>query len=258
MGTAKFNWARKTSPIIVWNESLFRAMSGPASEKGKAVANVLENAADFALAKHIDVWAQAFWTGAPASQTSDPWSTVAGVTEALGSITNTYGNVDRGVAANAQWVPQLVTDARAANLANLVDEANLTLNCGIVGDGVNVILTTPALYRTFKAEVRAKGQTVMVNGMPEMGEYGFKQEVLKFDNTYVMYDPLCPTGYVAGLNLETWKVILGSKQNFSVGKFINLPDYAEGAKDAHQAIIDTRMILCCENPKVNCLWTSVS
>jgi hypothetical protein len=259
LGTAKFNWVRKTTPIIVWNESLFRAMeTGVSGAKGKAVANVLETAADAALNKHIDAWATAFWTGTPASQSSDPWSDVSGLTDALGSTTNTYGNVDRSVAANAQWVPQLVTSARSAILSEIIDEANLTLNCGIVGRGVDVILTTPALYRQFKAEARAKGQTVMVNGMPEMGEYGFKQECLRFDNSYVMFDPLCPAGYVACLNLETWKVILGSKQNFSVGKFVNLPDYSEGAKDAHQAIIDTRMIVSCDNPKVNCLFTNVS
>jgi hypothetical protein len=263
LGTAKFNWCRKATPILVWKESLFRAERNAASgTKGKAVANVVATASDFALNKHLDAWAAAFWTGTPASQSSDPWSDVSGLTDALGSTTNTYGNVDRSVAANAQWVPQLVSSARAAKLSSIIDEANLTLNCGIVGNGIDVVLTTPALYRTFKDEVRAKGATIMADGLPQMGEYGFKKECLKFDNTYVMYDPLCPAGYVACLNLETWTVIMGASEKgrngFQVGKFVDLSEYAEGAKDALQSMVDTRMIVACENPRVNALFTSVS
>lgn len=261
IGTAKFGWCRKTEPILVWKTTLDRAMgSGPAglNNKGKAVANVLEVASDQCVNNLIDAWALAFWTSNPTNQSSDPWDNPAGVQYAIGNATNIYGNVDRSVAANSQWVPQVVSSARAAVLSSIVDEANLTLNCGIYGKGIDLILTTTSLYRTFKDECRSKGQTVLSDGLPEMGEFGFKQEMLKFDNTYVMYDPNCPASTVACFNLETWKLIMDGKKNFSPTEFIDLPKYAEGAKDAYQAYVDSQMILACEAPSVNAYFSNVS
>jgi hypothetical protein len=257
--SAKFNWARKTTPILVYNEALFRAQSSAGtgvSNQGKAIANVLQNATDFALNKHIDAWATALWTGAPAVQTADTWSDIAGVTSAL-SETNVYGNVDRAVAANALWKSNVVS-GQAADIAALIDYANYDKECAIVGNGIDLVLTTPALYKTFKAQVRAKGGQILHSGLPEMGQFGFKQECLQYDNTYIMYDPNCPSGNVACLNLSTWTVILGKDANFTTGEFIDLKKYSEGAKDAHQAYIDTRMIVACERPKVNVLFTSVA
>jgi hypothetical protein len=261
VGTAKFNWNRKVEPILVWNEALSRAMGGVGLGLGsrqKAVASLLEQAADEALNVHLDNWATAFWTGNPTNQASDPWDNVAGITQAIGSATNTYGNVDRGVVANSQWVPQVVTAQRSAVLSSLIDEANITEECGIVGKGIDLVLTGKALYRSFKDEVRAKGQVVMTNGMPEMAEYGAGQpEVLRFDNTLVMLDKNCPDNAVACLNLSTWKLIVHGEMNFTTTKFVNLKELGEGFKDAHQAFCETKLILACEAPSVNCYFSNV-
>jgi hypothetical protein len=262
VGTAKFCWTRKVEPILVWNEALARAMGGVGIGLGsrqKAVASLLEQAADEALNVHLDNWATSFWTGTPTNQASDPWDDAAGIQQAIGSATNTYGNVDRGVGANSAWVPQVVTAARSAVLSSLIDEANITEECGIVGNGIDLVLTGKSIFRTFKDECRNKGGQVFANGMPEMAEYGVGQpEVLKFDRTHVMLDKNCPDNAVACLNLSGWKLITHGDMNFKTTKFVDLKEFTEGAKDAHQAFIETKLILACEEPAVQCYFSNVS
>jgi hypothetical protein len=43
----------------------------------------------------------------------------------------------------------------------------------------------------------------MHNGLPNMGEIGFKRDIVCFDNsTYVVYDPECPSGHMACAQLR--------------------------------------------------------
>lgn len=268
-----FHWTNKTEPILVWNTTLNRAMTTAGTgldNRDKAIKNVLQNAADLALQNHIDKWATSFWSGSPTNQATDSWDDACGITVAL-SGTNTYGNVDRGVTGTTAWQSWVINITSPSNdpdgnsvaafsgdIATLIDTANLTYQCGIVGNGINLVLTTPSLYKGFKAQVRAKGGQVLFNGMPEMGQFGFKRECLQYDNTYIMYDPFCPSGDVAMLNLDTWLAILSKEHNFTVSEFIDLKKYAEAAKDAKQAYIETDMIFACNNPRVNLLYTNVT
>jgi hypothetical protein len=124
--------------------------------------------------------------------------------------------------------------------------------------GCDLVLTTPALFKAFKAQIRAKNQLVNSGDLPQMGKLGFKTDVLVYDNTFIMLDPNCPSGHVACLQLDTWDLLVDPEENFSVSPWIDLAKYKEDADDALAARINTRLILACRNPAANCLFTSVS
>ncbi len=260
LGTAEFRWTRITTPLLVWHESLDRAMNSAGTGVDKqdlAAKNVLINATESATNVHYTNWAQRFWSGSPTNQDADPWDNCSGILEAINDQ-NVYGRVDRSNPSNSTWQGHVIATPQAADVAQIIDNANYNQGLSVYGNGVNVLLTNTTLYQTFKAQVRARGGVVMLNGLPDIGAFGMKREILQYDNAFITWDPMCPANTVAALNLEYWKIIIHPKKNFLIDAFVDISRNSEGAKDALQSFIDTRLILACDEPGGQALYTNVS
>lgn len=257
---AKFNWTHLKTPILVWHEDKERAsQEGTKEGQGLSMAQMIDEATEVGLQDMVDTVQTQVWGGNPADQTADLWDQQCGVLQA-GETANVYGNVDRSVGAHAVWRGVKDTVWRAVDVAGLLDDINLTKGLKVVGNGVNLLLTTTAIFSQFKAQILASvgPSGVMADGLPEFAQMGVKKEVLRKDNCYVMYDPGCPANTVAGFDLTTWKFMANPRSNFRVGRFVDISENSEGAKDADQAFVHLRYMLTCDNPAVGAVkYTAV-
>ena len=121
------------------------------------------------------------------------------------------------------------------------------------------MITTKTLYLDFKAQVTASQQNIQIlsDGIPGMAAMGFKQEALKVDNAYVIYDSSCPANNVLCLNLESHNFRIKPGKNLTVSSFIDLSRYSEGAKEADQAFIETEFIYSIDNPYLQVKYTAI-
>ncbi len=262
-GTAGFSWVQMKTPIQIWNSSLDMAMKSGGGIDGRnlAIDRIIENATDMALQDLLKNLAYRLWNGMPSNQSATPWDDFIGIMGVVND-SNVYGGVDRSNPAAKNWRGKLVSSAVSADINTLLDFANYDTTVGqplaAYGEGVNLILTSAPLYRTFRAQARSRGGIAIKEAIPEMQWLGYKKEVLQVDNAYVMFDLNCPANTVAMLNLDSWKVIIDPRHNFQVEPFEDVGRYVTGGQDAMQAFIDLQAMVVCEAPAGQALFTNVS
>lgn len=256
---SQFNWVSAKTPILIWHEDKFRA-GQENTRDGQAIAmgQLIDEATQVGYQDLMDWLADAVWNGNPADQTADLWSAPLGIIQAL-SATNVYGGTDRADANNAVWRSQVDSTLKAVDISKIVNDANLTKKIRVQGNGINLVLTTTALYAQFKQQILSSGSggRLLDKGLPKMADMGMTGEVLQLDNVYVMYDPTCPANNVACFDLTPWMLNVHPAMNFKVDEFTALSKYAEGAKDADQAQCHLRFILSDDNPFLACLYTAI-
>jgi hypothetical protein len=252
---ASFAWADLTTPMLIWHEDKIRA-GQESTKEGQALAmgQLIDEATEVGMQEHIDEINSKTWTGNPSSQTAALWDQPLGINQAL-QAANVYANVDRAV--EATWRAQVDSTITSVDINRIVDDANLTKELRVKGNGANCIITTVALYQQFKAQVLNTGGVVLQNGLPEMAKIGVKKEVLQKDNVYIAYDSQAAANSVQVFDLTTWKFMVHPSRNFSVSKWTDLSDKGEGAKDADQAFIRTRLMLTCDNPFLNVKYSAI-
>ncbi|HVT79583.1 MAG TPA: hypothetical protein VHM90_02910 [Phycisphaerae bacterium] len=276
-GQAEFRKSRLATPIKVKHSALEEALNmGNSGSSDRAVKQLWRNATDAAMAKHISRHARELWFGGVVnptdsvdytfSQNVQPWPRKLGLLSAM-HTTNVYGRVNRaGLPAGSPWLSRRVTDAFAPDIFEVVDEANLPNDSSIqaasdsgVGDGyVSLVLCTRKQFRKYKRQARAQGHKYWPEGIPEMAELGFRREIIQVDNTYVTWDPLCPAGYAACLNLGTWAFATNDKWNFKTTDPASMCDNGQaGGEEADQAFVITESCLVNWSPYANVLFTNI-
>jgi hypothetical protein len=200
------------------------------------------------------------WYGSPASQTADIWSNQFGLLAAVddGSTTTNYAGIDRTMAAN-YWARAIVdTGAKNWGVADLVDDALLGKGLATKGGGIDCFLVPMALMQKFRRENNAIIQKVDNDDrIREMAQYGFKAQVVKYGETYIIADPLCPPKTCIGLNLKSWIL------NFLPGKkFTPSTMYDQkgipGGIDGYRFFINTQWRFICRAPNLNVKYTNVT
>jgi len=257
--SAKFAWCEYITPIMIMHEDKIRASKASSDAKGQALAmsQVIDEATEIGFQEHIKGINTGLWSGSAASQTADLWSAPMGIAQAV-ATGNTYGNVDRSDSAHAVWRGQVDSTITSVDIANLIDDANITKSLRTKGAGADLFICNPDLYPTFKRQVLANGGCVVQNGpIIKMGQWGVKQEVLQKDNAYIMYDPTCPANTVYALTSATWRLAFHPDRNFTVTKFVDLTTTGEGGRDADLAYIRTRLMFSCDNPFLNVKYSAI-
>ena len=254
--SAKFNWCEYITPIMIMHEDKIRAgQAGTREGQAIAMSQLVDESTEIAFQEHIKGINTGIWSGSAASQTADLWSAPLGISVAV-AATNTYGNIDRGT--HTQWAAQVDSTTTSVDIANIIDNANITKSLRTKGPGVDLIICNPDLYPSFKRQVLANGGCVVQNGpIVKMAKWGVTQEVLQKDNAYIMYDPTCPANTVYALTSSTWRIAFHPERNFTVGKFVDLTQTGEGGRDADQAHIRTRFIFSCDNPFLNVKYSAI-
>jgi hypothetical protein len=259
-----FKWVERVDPISVPKKDIRRVKTAAPNEKlaSKAIGDLFTAEADNVMSTHLQWWNQHFWgtdgTGYPADVDAEVWDNIYSVKQSL-LTNNIYGGIDRTVSANAFWRGNAVATHRAAVLEDLVNYANYDLGCAKKGIGINLLLCGANLFPIFAAEAKAKGGQIYYDGLPDMGEFGFKKPIVRFNNTFVVYDPECPSkingadkNAVAGLNLDTWTMAISPGANFTVDEAFD-QSKVKGGADEITSNIRTEMIFACEAPSVN-VW----
>ena len=195
-------WWERMDPIKVFKKPIRRLknlMYGASKgEKEEVLANILKTATDEVRAVHLKQIAREMWGitttgGLPTNQGSgaEVFDHLLSAPAAM-QTTNTYGGVDRTVSSNAYWLGKRQTANKAADIVSLYEEANYTNGCLDIGLGITLLMCGPSLFPLFTRQVRAAGGIVMDKGLPEFGEFGFNQPVLKYNDMWIIYDPMCP------------------------------------------------------------------
>lgn len=262
-----FKWIERVDPIMVPKKELRRTKNAAGNEKlaSAAVGDLFKVETEAVLTTHLQWWNSKLWdptnTG-PSNTDAAVWDSPNSIASAL-KADNVYGGVDRSISGNSWYRGNYVTAHRAASLEDLVNEANFTFKCAAKGFGIELLIVGADLMPVFMAEARAKGGQIMYDGLPNMGEVGFKRPIVRFNNTYVVYDPQCPCkangddkNAVAGLNLATWTLALSRNANFTIDEPFDLSK-TDGGKDAIKSQIRTELMLACEAPSLNAWWEDV-
>lgn len=258
---AEFHWTHIDTPIQIWHEDKYQAArAGTKEGQAIAMAQVLDEAERVARQDHLDWLAQNVWTGSPTTQSDHLWDAPAGIVDAL-STTNTYGRTDRStLSSDSSWKSQLVSTATAADITKIIETANLDYGIATKGNGINLVLTTPALYKQFKNQILSSsgGGVVMQNGLPDMAKMGVRKEILQKDNVLITYDPFCPASTVCCFDTTVWKFMLHPLFNFKVTEFVDNTKTGQGQDAYDYAYIQTRFMLTCDSPFFNIRFSSVA
>jgi hypothetical protein len=276
-------WCELTDPCEVSNQDIENTRAAAAGERNgwEAIRNLIHVERNDRLAKHLERWNQLLWgtyaggavagasrpstTGAPTDEDADKWDAIYSIANALGT-TNTYCGIDRSVSGNEFWKGNTISAATSANFRELIRYANygMTLPDGKTGlaskgGGIDLLVVGGALFQTALAEADAKSGTRILPGekIPAFGNFGFAQDTVRIDNTWVIFDPTCPASVVAGLNLNTWTLAIQPSKNFSQTETVDNSIY-KGGDDSTSWHIRTEIMLICEAPSWNVYWTAVS
>jgi hypothetical protein len=259
----RFKWVEYADPYKVGNKLIRRTLRKAPNEVAawQAVGSLFKAETTSVLAVHLNRWQQLLWgttgTGAPTNEDNDTWDAPHSLANALGAA-NTYGGVDRSLAANAWWRGNTVSTAFGADFESLINYCNYDLGLAKKGTGIDLLLVDGQNFKKAKSEAKAKGQTVIANGgIPEYGAFGFKRELVRIDNTWIVYDPECPANTVAALNMDTWTVAIHPDANFKVTEPFDQTK-VEGGDDAQAGQVRTEAMIVCEVPSLNAYFTSVS
>jgi len=258
LASAKFGWAECRTPILIWHETRDRALDGAGNKEGQGIAmsQLLDESTEVGFQEHIKEINDAIWNGNPTNQNADLLSSPIGLIQAFSS-TNTYGNVDRAV--ETMWQAQVDATMTTVDIRAIIDDANLTKRCRILGNGIDLIVTTPTLWRRFKNQILTQsglGQ-FKPDGVAGMAKMGVKQECLVVDNVYIIYDESCPASHVLCFTSNTWRIAFAPKKNMTVLPFVDISRQSEGAKLADQAFIVTRLMMSCDNPFINVKYSTI-
>lgn len=259
----RFKWCERVEPYQISNKDRRTTTSAAKNEVAawKGVVSLYQAETTSVMGVHLNWWNETLWgttgSGAPTNEDAVVWDTLHSLQNAIHD-SNTYGGVDRSVAANSYFRGKRVTDAKAADFEDLINHCNLDLELSKKGSGIDLMLVGAANFKKAKKEAKAKGGTVMLSGgIQEFGRFGFSREIVKIDNTWIVYDPECPATHVAALNLSTWTYAIHPDANFKVSK---PEDYSKqrGGIDASGGTIRTEMMLACEVPSLNAYFTNVT
>ena len=260
----RFKWHERADPYKIPNKEM-RITKRTAPNEIMAWQGIESIAAlemKSVEAVHMDYWTNRLWgnsgSGAPTDEDQDVWDNIHSLSKALDDD-NVYGGLDRSSSANSFWRgnhnPNSTT-AASMSFEDLINYCNYDLGFSKKGGKLDLILTDAANFKRAKSEAKSKGSTSMTpQAIQERGKFGFRREIVEIDNTFIVYDPFCPTGHLAALNLDTWTIAIHPDANFKV----STPEdqqKVEGGDDAHTGHVRTEMMVVCEVPSQNAYWTS--
>lgn len=259
----RVKWVERADPYKVPNKEIRTTRSAGKNEIAawKAVGSLFQAETTSVIAKHTEWWNQSIWgttgSGAPSNEDNTVWDAIHSIQNALHD-SNTYCGVDRSVGANSYWRSNRTTAATVADFETIINQCNYDFGLSKKGTGVDLILVDGTNFKKAKSEAKAKGHTLIKSGdaIPNMGRFGFSRELVQIDNTYIVYDPECPSGHVAALNLATWTMAIHPDANFKVSEPFDQTKVQ--GDDATTGQIRTEAMLVCEVPSLNAYYTNVA
>jgi hypothetical protein len=229
-------------------------------DEGEKVINLVADSYKENMALQAQVIAQDLVNGTPTSQAARLWDRQFGLLSAIddGGTTTNYAGIDRTLALNWWWRSIVDTSSQNLSLAKLVDDANLNKGLATKGEGVDVFFVPLNLLAKYKAEEVAYTTNVNTDDqVREYGQYGFKTQMLKYGNVYVIGDTRIPQKTALGLNMKSFIFHFLPGRKFS-------PDGPYDQKGIPGGIagqlmfVNTQWRAICVAPNLNVKYTNLS
>jgi hypothetical protein len=266
----RFKFSRKKMPYKVAHSDVRTVKRGSTTEgqAAKAVGEVYDIVVKKRTAVLCEVLNDELFginstQGYPTDEDAVQWDHIHSIQNAL-KADNTYGGLDRSLAANSHWRGNYDTTARTSSFSDLIDYANYDLGMIDKGLGVQLIAVGKTLFKKAKAEAKENSYQLMSNGIPEFPEFGFKREIVRIYSgnrpVYVYYEPAMESAgatHAAFLDPSTWTIAIHPDNNFKV----SVPSDQtknEGGDEADTGTIGVELLICCEVPKGNAYFTNLS
>jgi hypothetical protein len=270
-------WCEISDPCKIANERIRHTTRTAKGERNgwEAIGSLMQLERNDVLGIHTKRWNDLLWgaysgtvaptTGYPSDEDAEKWDSIHSFNYHLAS-TGTYCGIDRSLAVNKFWRGNTISAATAPIFRDMIRYANytLTLPTGETGlrskgYGLDVILVGADLMPYALAEAESRGGQVVLNNtpIPSFGQFGFQNDIVRIDNTWIVYDPTCPAATAVGLNPKTWTVAIHPDANFKQSTPTDQSNN-EGGDDATTWTIRTKLMMVCEAPLLNVIWTAVA
>jgi hypothetical protein len=259
-GRAVFKWWHRQDTGEIAHDDIrrFQAMNMSAQDFRRKTGNLAQTAVKQVLTGHVKTVADMTWFGTPTTQTDNKWDQPAGIFAAVDDA-NTYGGLDRTLAANAHWKAKKDTGAHTWTAAQVIEDAMYTKGIADKGGHLDVLLVGRDLYPKYAGEARAYTQITDSNmaQLKLVGQYGFRGQVLKVNNTIIAYDWRMPKGYAVGMDLTTWVVAFKKGMKWAASEMYDQRK-VKGGSDSDIFYLDTMYMPMCWVPSKNVKYTTLS
>lgn len=200
--------------------------------------------------------------GTPANETDKMWTGQYGLLGAIddGSTQAIYAGADRSLSDGSTYWWRSIVDTTAVTWGadDLVDNANLDKGLSERSGGVDLVLVHPKLLRKWKKQGVAQLANINTDDkLREMVQFGFKSEVLKYGNTYIIGEPLLPIKTVLALNTDSFLFRFYNGKKFAPTQLWDMEGQS-GGKEAHRFFVETNWLFACVAPNLNAKYTNVS
>jgi hypothetical protein len=216
--------------------------------RGEAkIFDSLQAEVDIAMQRHISRIGAEMITGV------QTWSGTALLQDDLSGLAGTIADSDTlyGLdrATYTGWQSKVVSNYQTIDL-DIGDDANLIQGIADTGNGVDVFITTNALYNKLKKQAAAEAINVQtLTDAPLHQKLGQLKDGFYHNGVLYLYDPAVPSGTAFGLTLEDWEYYVHPSHNYTLSNFKNpLPDGEQGVPDRITFNITTQHMLCCKKP----------
>jgi hypothetical protein len=170
---ARFKMCRLKMPWKVPHSEVRTAQSNATTEgqAAEAVGSVYDaevKPREAALCKRFNnmLFATGGETGYPSDEDAVTWSSLHSLQSAIGSLTNTYGGIDRSVTGNSWWKPNVYSTAWTGTFYDAIDYANYEWGLLDKGLSIDFILVGKDLMRKAKAEAKQAGYQMIRTASP--------------------------------------------------------------------------------------------
>jgi hypothetical protein len=269
----RFKFARGQMPFVIPHTDL-RTVKRGAGDNGAAAASAVGSVYDIEVqsreAAHCellndDLFATAA-VGIPTDEDVTQWDRFHSLHAAIHD-SNVYAGIDRSLSANSWWKGNRHTSQFTGTFEAMLEFVNY--DDGLIAKGLRIqlVLVGKDLMKKAKAEARSAGPTVQTGSMPDPA-YGFATEAVQIGvgnrKVYVMYEPAIDaldttlgTKSAICLDPSTFTVIFAPDGNFSINGPHDQTKIKGGAEIDH-GTIQTEILLACEVPSGNAVFTDVS
>ncbi len=179
--------------------------------------------------------------------------------------TNTYATFDRSLDANFWYRGLYDTDAHAGwSLQSLYNDTmygkQLMYQGGQSDMGtINFFLVNPTLGAKFNNEQQA--YAITANADPNVQilkrQYGFKQQILRYNDVWVITDPRVPVGTVYGINSRSMQFLFRKGFKFTTTQLYK-QEGIYGGLDARMFYSNLQYMFVCLAPNLNVQYTNVT
>lgn len=267
----RFKFARFKMPYKVPHSEVRTAMTSATTEgqAAKAVGSVYDvevKTREAVLCEKLnnDLFLIAA-SGVPTDEDAVQWDRFHSLTAAI-SATNTYAGIDRSLSANSWWRGNYTTSQFSGSFEDLIEYINYDLLLMAKGLSVGILLVGKTLMKKAKAEARASSYQ-LISPTVKDPEFGFAREMVAINSgnrrVFVCYDPQVDTlgttlgtNPVIALDPSTWTVAIHQDNNFRVSKPVD-QTMVEGGDEADTGTIGVELMLACEVPSGNAIFTDV-